>query len=314
MQWSQTYNAYALLKQWDDTRKLVALPLFLTDAARETFNGLPEETRADWNLTCNELTNIFAPDDDSLEKRFWSRRQRDGETIATYAAALRALSIDAFPHHNAVTKEQQLLRQFFRGLHSQVAEETARKCPRTLNEAVMAAQNAIKVRKTLEDIRLSAMVQTAQNTEDNQSGQSCVAGRTSNSEMEELRNQIQQLTETVRQLGSNTRRVTYEDDIRRLPRSSTPPPRRMQLRRHNENSYERLPQEFRVPNTRLDNRRHEQGVRCFECNGRGHVARECRGREQGVRCYECDGRGHIARECPNRVRNAQLNSDKRWGN
>lgn len=38
-------------------------------------------------------------------------------------------------------------------------------------------------------------------------------------------------------------------------------------------------------------------VICYRCNGRGHMARNCRRRSTAVRCYRCNKTGHMARDC-----------------
>lgn len=38
-------------------------------------------------------------------------------------------------------------------------------------------------------------------------------------------------------------------------------------------------------------------VVCYRCNGRGHMARNCRRRPTAVRCYRCNKTGHMARDC-----------------
>ena len=42
--------------------------------------------------------------------------------------------------------------------------------------------------------------------------------------------------------------------------------------------------------------------RCHNCNGEGHVARDCPLQPpvslQAIKCLGCNGRGHIERQCP----------------
>lgn len=44
-------------------------------------------------------------------------------------------------------------------------------------------------------------------------------------------------------------------------------------------------------------------VKCFNCDGEGHMSRECeepkKEREpRTMTCYNCNGEGHMSRDCP----------------
>jgi len=43
-------------------------------------------------------------------------------------------------------------------------------------------------------------------------------------------------------------------------------------------------------------------VRCYQCQGYGHMARECTAEpinaQGGTKCYNCGGMGHFSKECP----------------
>ena len=50
-------------------------------------------------------------------------------------------------------------------------------------------------------------------------------------------------------------------------------------------------------------------VVCYNCRGRGHLARNCTqgGNMSGVTCYNCTGRGHLARNCTQKSKQPRCN-------
>ncbi|GLV33386.1 hypothetical protein CBL_20132, partial [Carabus blaptoides fortunei] len=151
-EWIDNFNAFALLKGWDDSQKVVALPLFLEGSAKQVFQSLSADQRENWTTLCDALRAILMPEDDGAEARFLQRKQMPGETVAMFAAGLRALGNVAYMEHNNVTKEKLLLRQFLKGLEIKIAEETVRQHPTTLAAGVAAAQRALQVQKSLDEI------------------------------------------------------------------------------------------------------------------------------------------------------------------
>lgn len=125
----------------------MALSLFLEYAARHTFHGLPRVIKADRDQTRTALKEDLKPEDGSAEKRFFAHLQMPDETVAIYATALRHLGNLAFMEHNVVTRDKLLVKQFLRGLDSQVAEVTALRNTSRLGDAISAAQEALKVQK-----------------------------------------------------------------------------------------------------------------------------------------------------------------------
>nr|GFC20998.1 hypothetical protein [Tanacetum cinerariifolium] len=56
-------------------------------------------------------------------------------------------------------------------------------------------------------------------------------------------------------------------------------------------------------------------VKCYNCNGTGHITRNCQarlGQARTVKCYNCNGTGHITRNCtqPKRPQNSEYFKDK----
>ena len=68
-----------------------------------------------------------------------------------------------------------------------------------------------------------------------------------------------------------------------------------------------LTQENRT-NNRMDSRGDRQDRQCYNCSGRGHIARDCPSEKSGVnrirKCYVCESTQHLANRCPQRTGNA----------
>lgn len=62
-EWIETFEAFALLKEWDVAKKLRALPFYLDGSARQSFKGLTPANRVNRETTHNALREIFVSDD-----------------------------------------------------------------------------------------------------------------------------------------------------------------------------------------------------------------------------------------------------------
>lgn len=248
-EWVQSFEAFSLLKDWSDEKKLVALPLFLDGPARQAFQGLTVAQRSSWTDARSALSSIFNREDAQIENEFKSRRQLPNETIATYGASLRYLAEKAFSDHSEVSREKIVLKQFLLGIDKEVAEETARQSPSNLKEAIEKAQAAMKVRRTLMEIRGSS----ANNNANQMVALAAVCEKPSEpTRLDRLEETIKHLTVAVEKLGCNTDDRTVNKNLNRV-RWRSPSPRR-------------------------------NDARCFLCNERGHFKRNCpntRGKKSG---------------------------------
>lgn len=284
LEWRQIYDAFAELKGWDEHKKLVALPLYLEGTARQAFQSLSADQRATWARASAALLQVFAPEEDGAEDKFFARRQRTGETMASFAAGLRALGNAAFGEHNDATKEKLLLKQFLKGINKTVAEETIRQNPRSLNAAVVAAQEGLQIQKVLKEIVHDSEVPT---TAKEQVG--LIQNKTQTDELREIRESLVELSNTVEKLSLRhpeeySRRTAIERARDRTP------DRLLNAAR------ERVRFRSPSPGTSRKNDRRDN------YNRRNYNRERLRGGTEEIRCYECGGIGHFQKECANKNR------------
>lgn len=272
-EWSETFQAFSLLKGWSDAQKLTALPFYLDSASRQVFRSLTNEQRVDWATVCQSLAPIFAQEIDDTEQKFFARRQDKNETLAMYAAVLRLMGKNAFALHNDVTRGQLILKQFLVGIDPVVAEETARMRPQDLNEALTFAQYAFQMRRTMDEVKQkNAQLTTASG------GPSTASISGGHEEMDALKQMVEQLTITIGDLSTKVHRLgskQSEEPTRSSVRWRSPSPARGNAHQPGQGNRTATPPRIRPTTSREEPSTRRSSVRCYECNARGHVRREC---------------------------------------
>ena len=103
---------------WDDSRKVLNLPEFLTGTAREYFLSQPEELRNTWDrcmVLMDERWNL-EDTEDRMTLRFEHRRRKAKEPLASYADALEMIAGKAFSDDTAASRARRVRQQFVSGL------------------------------------------------------------------------------------------------------------------------------------------------------------------------------------------------------
>ncbi len=120
-------------------KKIKLLPLYLEDYAHSTFKSLPPRIRENYDRTIAELTTEFVRPDTYIQK-LMSRVQNKGESISSYAHALRLLGSQCYPHMDREELNNMQKAIFLGGIHQKYKIYLAMNTPRNFNDAINAAQ------------------------------------------------------------------------------------------------------------------------------------------------------------------------------
>lgn len=279
-EWVELFNSFALLKDWDDAKKLQALPFFLNEAALQIFRSLGEAQRATWDAANAALLPIFQREATNGEASFYVRRQETGETLSMFAINLRRLAGEAFGEYSQDSLEKIMVKQFLRGIHPDLATETARKAPHTLDTAVTHAQAALEIRNSIRDIQ-SNHQKLASCSAANTDSYLCASGRgDSDDRLQRLENKIEQLSNAVAALNISSGTPQRNSEVRVRWRS---PSVRGDKNEHFGREESKLNRRPSTPDRKTP--RQGRNRRCYECGEYEHLARDCpvRNRFQGTR-------------------------------
>ena len=117
--WYTRFHDVARLHRWDRTRKLQELmPRLHGQAGEFVYEQLSGEARNNYDVLIDELNNRFriVETTKAFATQFNHRTQKAGESTEEYVAELKRLYNKAYPHRDADTRREDLLRQFFNGL------------------------------------------------------------------------------------------------------------------------------------------------------------------------------------------------------
>ncbi len=97
------------------TRQLrVILPyrLIVIGSAYKIFQSLPDQTKARYDLTKQELIRVFHNETalNAFRDSLTARPRKPNENVILYLADIRALVAQAFPTYNAAQREAEALR------------------------------------------------------------------------------------------------------------------------------------------------------------------------------------------------------------
>lgn len=102
------------------------LPSRLTGSAFLLWDSLPTETKNDFGMVKRKLSNIFSKKDEvsSFRSVLTARPRLSREPLEVYVAALRRLTLAAFPHFDSTAHDDEVFRRFLVGLNP----DLQRKC------------------------------------------------------------------------------------------------------------------------------------------------------------------------------------------
>jgi len=235
-EWFQRFEICAAANEWNNETKLLKLPTLLEGEALAVWLELSVEGTADYATAKKSLINKMAPTEFISLEEFHSRKLRPAEAIALYLHDLKRLLKQAMPGLAAEAAKPLLLHQFLAGLPGPISRQL---------RAVGVADNLDVV---VERAKLLMAVDEQEKT--------TAAVSTRATEFDELKTQMQQLTEQVAAL---TTKQKPSEGAQRCYYCKQPghTQRYCPVRRANQ--------------------------RCFTCGRPGHLARDCwQGNDQGM--------------------------------
>ena len=176
-EWFQRFEICAAANEWTAATKLLKLPTLLEGEALAVWLELSTESTADYATAKKSLISKMAPTEFVSLEEFHSRKLRPGEAIALYLHDLKRLLKQAMPELAAAAAKPLLLHQFLAGLPGPISRQL----------------RAVGVADDLDAVVERAKLLMAVNEQEI----STAAVSTRATEFDELRSQMQQLTEQV---------------------------------------------------------------------------------------------------------------------
>ena len=285
--WFNRFETIANRQGWNDEEKLDhLLPKLQGSAGEFVFTQLHRETLDNYDELVREINNRFRIIETprTFAAKFSQRDQKQNETAEEYAAELKRLYDRAHKRRDGATRKKDLVRRFLDGLQDEDVrwEVEYVKEPRDIDEAVYHVVNYIQTRKRHQvgsnrrqrPVRRTGGTETDEADSENESDSDTVeyAFRVPNKRQFKRREKTEakrKENQTVRKTSVNKAQTNTEvkDDV-------------IQALIQKIEELSKKVETVNDKSTKDDNRR--SFVRCYNCNGENHFARECPNKHQQV--------------------------------
>ena len=278
--WFNRFETIANRQGWSDEDKLDhLLPKLQGSAGDFVFTQLPRETLENYDELIREINNRFRVIETprTFAAKFSQRDQRQNETAEEYAADLKRLYDLAHKRRDGATRREDLVRRFLDGLRDEDVrwEVEYVKEPRDIDEAVYHVVNYIQTRKRHQIgsnrrqrpvRRTETEVTDSENESDTETVEYAlrVPSRKQfkrQEKTEQKRNGSQPVRKTV---DKNSNTEVKDDVIQALLQTIEELSKKVET--------------ATAKPARDDSRRGP--IRCYNCNGESHFARECPNKPQ----------------------------------
>jgi hypothetical protein len=224
------------------------LPCHLKETALLIWQNCNPKEKKDYNAIKRQILLKLLPVE-SKELLFYSRKQKDAETVIEFSLKLEKLARKAF---GTVNKEDDILKIFWEGLKVEIRKLTISAKPKDLKDALEIAQLAEKLILKTEKEHLA------------------------NSVKESLANSVKR-NSREQSRSPSPHRPNYKRSITPYRRQSSP-----ELRCYNCNRLGHIARNCRISKKDIirDKIRHEnhdnsKDVKCFKCGAPGHISSNC---------------------------------------
>lgn len=289
-EWLEMFDVVSTMNKWDEARKLLVLPSYLTHYAFQVYQGLVADEKADYATLVKSLKTKIIPKDRAmlLEMEFGTLKRKSGESIDSFLYKIRRMAKRAFPDKSVEDRNVAVRKQFILGqdrdLQFQLLQVPSEK---DLDHIILTA-------KTYEAASLVARVRTIHLAEETtEAPDRNIAMVVKSDAVNPRTNGRDSSSPTVcyrcgedghfarvcptraQKQGLLCYECNQPDHIARFC------PRRTQMR-----------QWSAIPGS---NGRNE--IVCYKCFQKGHLQRDCRSGNSGQNCQRCGHFGHDAAVC-----------------
>eukprot|EP00794_Sanderia_malayensis_P018510 gene18510-biopygen15597 len=257
---SQSDYSQSLRKAIQIANQLTKLPAFLQGPAATYYDTIDEDDKDSLDHLLTSLKSCFAPaaDREKYYREFEEQRLRTAEDPAIFLWRLKEALKNAEPDLSPSAFDALLRRQFFRGLPEEIQLKLLESDPTPSLTTMTHFAQRFRSLRNLPASSCSAVMSDS-------------SLPTNNRESHQPPNQLETITNIVKQLAENQAQLVAAIS----------------------------PQPSQTHASHGPGRRPTRPVRCFFCGEEGHVVRDCAHRRRSPRCTLCSGWGHNATICAN---------------
>ena len=276
-EWLERFEVIANANGWDEARKLLIMPSYLTQHAFQLYGEIPKADITDFRALTRLLATRLRTGDKQM---LWSlqlrgAKKKNGETQAAFLFRLRKLVARAHPNQGVAHTNQVMKEQFIMGQPADLQFYLLRLPDKTtLMEVIEHAKNYEAAQEIVQGTKTVNMVETGFHLGEASTG---IVGTPDNKGgfIQPVTTMVGQEVAAIQQGGNSP--ICYKCDqtghISRVCGQEKP--------------------------------RDMQQVTCFKCQQRGHMARNCPNNKPTgtisapgkMVCYRCNNKGHQAKVC-----------------
>ena len=175
-EWFIRFEICSKANEWDNAKMALKLPTLMEGEALAVWLDIAEGEQADYKVVKEKVVEKMKPMGFVALEEFHKRKMQPGEAVTTFSYNLKKLLNQAMTNLDPAAREQVLLHQFLAGL------------PPSVSRQIRATVEARELEQTVKHARLLMAISEQEHT---------AAIPEDPSELQQLRKQVQNLTEHV---------------------------------------------------------------------------------------------------------------------